>query len=463
MAAARQVALAGHAAPSTGRNVAAAVVTYAVHAGALGCLAYLAFRYPIDPLFTWQALFWLALSLVASYSVVRIYSTGTPNSVSAGFTIHAAIVALFNPLVGVLLVAAGSLSERDFKRLRSFDWTLYNRSMYVIAATASALAFAEPAPAPISSPVGKLVARMGALVLAFFVANTILVRARIAALDREPFLSRYPFKGDLLVGYLLQGFVAMLLVLFAAGNEALAVVILGPLFGIRFSLQKIIELRELNEQLVQSFADALDMRDRETAGHTRRVATVARFIGMKLGLSRRELDDIYAAGSLHDLGKIGIPDSILLKPGTLDRHEWEEMKKHPVLGAGLLAPYRHLRNVTSIMRHHHERWDGRGYPDGLSGQDIPIGARVIAVADTFIVITDGRQYRPARSIGEAIAEIERCSGSQFDPAVVEAFLALDPADVLATVDAMDIRDPRPVLRALAPGPIWSRLIGFKAA
>jgi hypothetical protein len=463
MAAARELALAGQAAPSAERNLAATVVTYAVHSGALGCLAYLAVRYPIHPLFTWQALFWLALSLVTSYSEVPIYSTGTPNSVSAGFTVHAAILAIFSPLSAVVLVMIGTLTERDFKRLRRLDWTLYNRSMHGLAASASALVFAETAALPIASPIGALIARMGALVGTYFVVNTVLVRVRIAALDREPFFSRYPFKGDLLVGYLLQGFVAVLLVLFAVGNEALAIVILGPLFGVKFSLQKIIELRELNEQLVQSFADALDMRDRETAGHTRRVATVARFIGMKLGLSRRELNDIYAAGSLHDLGKIGIPDSILLKPGALDRHEWEEMKKHPVLGAGLLAPYRHLRNVTSIMRHHHERWDGRGYPDGLSGQDIPIGARVIAVADTFIVICDGRQYRPARSIGEAIAEIERCSGSQFDPAVVEAFLALDPADVLATVDAMDIRDPRPVLRALAPGPIWSRLIGFKAA
>jgi HD-GYP domain-containing protein (c-di-GMP phosphodiesterase class II) len=190
---------------------------------------------------------------------------------------------------------------------------------------------------------------------------------------------------------------------------------------------------------------------------------LARLIGRQLGLSRRSLDNIYAAGSLHDLGKIGIPDAILLKAGTLERDEWDEMKKHPVMGASLLAPYRHLQQVTAIMRHHHERFDGSGYPDGLTGSQIPLGARVITVADTFMVITDGRQYRAARTVDEAIAEIQRCAGSQFDPAVVEAFLSLDPFSLRRSIDAMDIADKGPVLQSLAPHPAWARLLGFKAA
>jgi len=435
-----------------------------VHLGAAACLAYLLTQYPLAPLVSWSALFWLALSLIANYSVIQVFAGGTPSSISAGFTVAAAIVVLFNPLVAAILVALGTLDARDFKRERRFSLTLYSRSMYAICAGGGALIFRSVMSSfPTGSEVGDLIVAIGITVLVYFLVNTTLTRAVVAALDNEPFFERYPFKGDLLLGYLFQGFVAMILVLLARQTQSLAVVVIGPLWGIRFSLQKVVELREINEQLIHSFADALDLRDHDTAGHTRRVATLARMIGRQLGLSRRELDNIYAAGSLHDLGKIGIPDAILLKAGKLERDEWEEMKKHPVMGASLLAPYRHLHHVTAIMRHHHERFDGTGYPDGMAGPDIPLGARVITVADTFMVITDGRQYRAARTVDEAVAEIRRCAGSQFDPTVVEAFLSLDPFSLRRSIDAIDVADKGRVLQALAPHPAWARLLGFKAA
>ncbi|HEU0168997.1 MAG TPA: HD domain-containing phosphohydrolase [Chloroflexota bacterium] len=435
-----------------------------MHIGAAACLLYLLGHYPLASLFSWSALFWLILSLIANYSVIQVFAGGTPSSISAGFTVAAAIVVLFNPLVAAILVAVGTLDARDFKRQRRLSLTLYSRSMYAICAGAAALLFRRLMRAyPMDGQVANLIVAIGVTVIVYFIVNTTLTRAIVAALDDEPFFERYPFKGDLLLGYLFQGFVAMILVLLARQSQAMAVLVIGPLWGVRFSLQKVVELREINEQLVQSFADALDLRDHDTAGHTRRVATLARLIGRQLGLSRRSLDNIYAAGSLHDLGKIGIPDAILLKAGTLERDEWDEMKKHPVMGASLLAPYRHLQQVTAIMRHHHERFDGSGYPDGLTGSQIPLGARVITVADTFMVITDGRQYRAARTVDEAIAEIQRCAGSQFDPAVVEAFLSLDPFSLRRSIDAMDIADKGPVLQSLAPHPAWARLLGFKAA
>ncbi|MBV9120514.1 MAG: HD domain-containing protein, partial [Chloroflexi bacterium] len=279
----------------------------------------------------------------------------------------------------------------------------------------------------------------------------------------QPFFGTYPFKGDLLLGYLSQGLVAIGLVLLALRDEPLALLALAPIWVLRFFLDKVVELREMNEQLVQSFADALDMRDHDTAGHTRRVAAMARMIARHMGLSRRQQDDVYAAGSLHDLGKIGIRDAVLLKPGSLEPEEWEEMKQHPLLGASLLAPYRHLREVTLIMRHHHEHFDGSGYPDGLAGEAIPMGARIISVADAFMVITAGRGYRAPRSVSEAIVEIRRCSGVQFDPSVVDAFLALDPARLLGEIETVDPRDQRPVFDAIAPRPVWQKLLNFKAA
>jgi len=436
-----------------------------MHVLAIGCLLYLATHYSIAPLFSGSALFWLILDLIGNYAVIRIFSDGVPNTVSAGFTVSGAILVLFNPLVAALLVGFGTLDERDFRRLRTTRWTFYNRSMHFTCAAIAALVLQHlPGPPLTEADPASLMARMAVMSLAYFIPNTSLVRAGIAALENERFFDRYPFKGDLLLGYLFQGcLVSIGLVLLARMNEALAILIVGPLWALRFSLEKVIELREINEQLVQSFADALDLRDHDTAGHTRRVAALARLIARELHLSRRLQDDIYAAGSLHDLGKIGIPDAILLKPGSLERCEWDEMKKHPVMGASLLAPYRHLANVTAIMRHHHEKFDGTGYPDGIAGTDIPIGARVITLADTFMVITDGRQYRAARTVDEAVAEIKRCAGSQFDPQIVEAFLTLDPFTLRSTINAVDPADKRPVLRALAPNPVWARLLGFKAA
>jgi len=428
----------------------------------LGCLGYLLVHYPVAPLFSWLAVFWLALNLIASYSVIRVNVAGTPNNISVGFTVSAALLVLFNPLVATILVALGTLNERDFRRLRPIWLTLYNRSMFVICATAASLLFGLlHGWQDYSESPGRFLAEMSAMTLVYFVCNTFLVRAIVAALDHERFFEHYPFKGDLLLGYLFQCLVAIILVYLTRQSLMLAVLIVGPLWAIRFSLQKIVDLRDINDQLVQSFADALDMRDRDTAGHTRRVATLARLIAAELALSRRELDSIYAAGSLHDLGKIGIPDAILLKCGPLDRAEWTEMKRHPVMGAALLAPYKHLRHVTDIMRHHHEKFDGSGYPDGLAGKEIPIGARVICVADTFMVITDGRPYRRPRSVSEAIAELERCSGSQFDPEVVQAFLRLNPAAMRSILNAGDVPDKQRILQTISPHPLWTRLVRSK--
>jgi HD-GYP domain-containing protein (c-di-GMP phosphodiesterase class II) len=447
-----------------GDNVRLACVVGVVHIGATGCLLFLLTHYSLTPLFTWNALFWLALSMAAHYLPIPIFSSGSPNTISPGFVVSAAILVVFNPLVGAVVLSLGALNQRDLTRSRPLYQTIYCRSMYVICATVGAELFEHLPGGEVSTAAPEnIIARMVPMILAYFLCNTSMVRARVAAEDNEPFFEHYPFRGDLLVGYLFMGVLSMIVVLLARIHPALAVTVIGPIWGWRFALGKLIELRELNDQLVQSFADALDMRDHETAGHTRRVASLARLIGKQLKLSRRQLNDIYAAGSLHDLGKIGIPDSILLKPGRLSHHEFEEMKKHPVMGALLLAPYRHLRNVTDIMRHHHERFDGGGYPDGLAAADIPIGARVIAVADTFMVITDGRPYQPARTASEAIAELRRCSGTQFDPQVVAALLALDPAVILQTLGAVDNHDDTPVLEALQPNALWARVLHAKVA
>jgi putative nucleotidyltransferase with HDIG domain len=134
---------------------------------------------------------------------------------------------------------------------------------------------------------------------------------------------------------------------------------------------------------------------------------------------------------LHDIGKIGVPDHILRKPGPLTENEWTTMRLHPDLGAKIIAHVPFLEEVAVIIRAHHERWDGNGYPVGTAGQAIPLGARIFAVADSFDAMTSDRPYRRGRQLDEALAEVERCSGSQFDPQVVTAFLAVPIARIEA--------------------------------
>jgi len=185
----------------------------------------------------------------------------------------------------------------------------------------------------------------------------------------------------------------------------------------------------LMHELAASLGKAIDAKDPHTLAHSEEVAEVARVLAVGLGLGEGLAHAIHVAGHLHDIGKIGVPDAVLGKPGRLTPNEWERMKAHPSMGAEILAPLSCLAEmgVVGMVGAHHERFDGQGYPRGLRGRDIPLGARVISVADSLSAMLQARPYRPAMTFDAASREIGRCAGAQFDPAVVEAFLAMRAA------------------------------------
>lgn len=178
------------------------------------------------------------------------------------------------------------------------------------------------------------------------------------------------------------------------------------------------ERRENYEQTILSFADMIDQRDTYTAGHTMRVANYSRMLADRMGLAEDQIGLLQQAAVLHDIGKIATPDSVLLKPGQLSPLEYELIKLHAPAGHGMLAGVAMYRDLADIIRHHHERFDGMGYPDRLRGSDIPLLSRIIVVADSFDAMTTNRIYKPRKSIDEALDELETLSGSQFDPEVV---------------------------------------------
>jgi diguanylate cyclase (GGDEF)-like protein/putative nucleotidyltransferase with HDIG domain len=173
---------------------------------------------------------------------------------------------------------------------------------------------------------------------------------------------------------------------------------------------------------VTSLALAIDAKDHFTQGHSQKVSTYGVLVGEALGLDETQLEEIRVAGVLHDIGKVGIPETILNKSGPLNPDEWETMKTHVQFGAKILEPLRCITRIQQIVKHHHEFFDGSGYPDGLSGDRIPLGARIIAIADAYDTITSERTYKKARTADEAFGELQRCSGAQFDPELVRAFV-----------------------------------------
>jgi len=191
-------------------------------------------------------------------------------------------------------------------------------------------------------------------------------------------------------------------------------------------------------ETITSLAFAIDAKDHYTQGHSQKVSTYAVLLAEALGLSEAEVEEVRLAGVLHDIGKVGIPESILNKSGPLNPDEWETMKTHVQYGARILEPLDGLSRVQQMVKHHHEFFDGSGYPEGLGGSRIPLGARIIAIADAYDTITSDRMYKKARTAEEAFAELERCDGAQFDPDLVEVFIRkmrLLPHPVLEAVSS----------------------------
>jgi putative nucleotidyltransferase with HDIG domain len=210
----------------------------------------------------------------------------------------------------------------------------------------------------------------------------------------------------------------------------------------RSSRRIVAQAKELERALVdrertydatlEALANALDVRDSETGGHSDRVLRYMELVIFQLGISGNDVAFLRRGALLHDIGKIGVPDNILRKPTSLSEAEWVTMRRHPEFGARIIASIPFLDEVSLIVRHHHERWDGAGYPDRLAGTEIPLGARIFAVADSFDAMTSDRPYRRAMSIEAAREEVVRNRGTQFDPTVADAFARI-PRGALAAV------------------------------
>lgn len=255
------------------------------------------------------------------------------------------------------------------------------------------------------------------------------------------------------------GIVYLLLKTGGAVGYIMAPGLFGFVLAVRASIADVQRQTELKEQTLDLAAQALDARDRYTESHSIRVRDLAGRLGEHLELGDRECEMIRTAGSLHDLGKIGVRDDILNKPGPLTEEEWEIMRRHPDIGAEMIAQHSALTEVAPLVRHHHERWDGSGYPQGLKGDYIPFGARILSVADSFDTITGPRLYRQSLMTPiEGVEDISRRAGHWYDPNVVDALREIHGLKPLEGLDRPEVPRRITSLGVLRANPSFASLL-----
>ena len=201
------------------------------------------------------------------------------------------------------------------------------------------------------------------------------------------------------------------------------------------------DLQDLLMGSLRALTRSIEAKDPYTCGHSERVAVVSRRLAEQLSLTTPEVDAVYLAGLLHDVGKIGVPEAVLCKPGRLLRDEFEQIKRHPAIGANILNGIKQMEQVNKVVLTHHERFDGHGYPQGLHSSNIPLTGRIMMLADAFDAMISHRIYKRAMPLKAAAAEIRRFSGTQFDPELAEVFLKADFAQVAEELDSIETDQP----------------------
>jgi HD-GYP domain-containing protein (c-di-GMP phosphodiesterase class II) len=384
--------------------------------------------------------FWIVLALLATALPVRL-----PGGLSAHIATAPILASLFDPALPqpfsvVWTAFLGTFELRDLRRQIAWYGTLYNKFSVVIPAFAAWWAqtlFTQLGARDDPWIVFPLLLVVGAT---FMTLNSILAVVAASVRTGSPIRRTFTIVvQNISVGLVAQVPLGWLMAEIAdkVGHWA-TLLFMIPLLLARFSFTKYTELRELFFGSVSALSQAIDAKDGFTRGHADRVSRIAGAIAREIGLSEREIEQIELAAMLHDIGKIGVEDRILMKPSRLDPEETLAMRRHSAYGASILSPSAALRPLVPLVLHHHESYDGSGYPEGLKGEDIPLGSRVIIVADAYEAMTSDRIYRKAMGHERAMEQLQKYKGIQFDPRMVRAIDQLLQKRGPAAFDVSDL-------------------------
>jgi putative nucleotidyltransferase with HDIG domain len=411
------------------RNVRRLIL--ATVAAAILAIAAAYYLFPIRPEIGGAAglAFWTVATLVASALPVRL-PRGIIVSVAAAPMVAAMI--LGGPLAAAGVAVLGTTDTREVRGQVPWYGTVFNHASQVVAVFIGAAAYDVLIAIKFDGSLALSSFFAGLVGSALFFGSSWLL-AVLAVSARTGVGMRTIWAQDIagvavsLIGLAPLGWLMAQVFQLPGGvgwwATALFVV---PLFTTRLAYARYVETRELFEQTIGALANAVDARDRYTRGHSNRVSHISEAMARVMHLPESEIEKIKWAGLLHDIGKIGIRDNILLKEGPLDREERILMNQHPAIGAEIVGPATQLSDEAPLIRAHHEWFNGSGYPDGIEALDIPIGARIMTIADAYEAMTSSRPYRKqALSHEQAVAELEKYAGIQFDPDIVPILVNLD--------------------------------------
>ena len=333
---------------------------------------------------------------------------------------------LLDPLT-IMVIAALSVILHEVITRRGLLDGIFNASQTMLAVGVAAALYRglhDLGGPPVAPGLGTLAA-MIASVVALHATNTLAVATmsslHIGANPVKSWLAGLRLDAPEQAALAIFGGIAAII---AFNHSWLLPAFMVPVALVHRSLRRSIDLRNATRVAVEELAVIVDRRDPDKIGHSERVAELVHRLGNRFELSARDLEIVTAAARVHDVGKVSLDPRMTAKPGPLSEADWTELRRHPIVGAELLERFPTYTVGARAVRHHHERWDGAGYPDGLAGEAIPLGARLIAVADAFDAMTSRRPYRPELTEAAARAELEQGAGVQWDPTVVAAFVAM---------------------------------------
>jgi putative nucleotidyltransferase with HDIG domain len=380
--------------------------------------------------------FWTGLCLIGSSLAVRLPGG---NLVDVSFAPIVAAMNLGGPAAAGLVSLFGAIQKRELEGKVPWYGLVANHSGILLPALLGAGAL-QLSPFRSSAIVDFIATFVGATVC--FSSNTVIVTAFGSLRSGENLHTLLRANSGAFSSLLALAPIAWLMAQMYVTAGWWAVLLFAlPLYTTRIAYTRFVEVREMFTETVSSLAEAVDKRDTFTSGHSRKVQKIAVDIGRAMKCGDEEIEALEWGGLLHDIGKIGVPDSVLLKQDRLTREERVIMNSHPRLGADIIAPVKRLSPEIPIILHHHEWFNGSGYPDRLVGDDIPKLARILHVADAFEAMTAARPYRMTPlSPAQALAELRKFGGIQFDPAVVDAFVRTDWAAGLSDPGKPGIRE-----------------------
>jgi putative nucleotidyltransferase with HDIG domain len=373
-------------------------------------------------------LFWAALAIVVESLLIPM-----PNNtvgVSVGYAVNIAAIIVGGPLLATTIVGLGFLLRAPKIEGRGYvhvfnlpvHKSLFNVTQSVIVTALMSIFYLR-----LGGDIGQFnFLATAIIVIAGAIFNSSIISLFLALNNKTNFFEIWisNIKGTF-ISALAVGVIGIIIALAYIGYGYGAVILFfGPLLLARYSFKLYIEMRNLYLSTIQALNKTVEAKDPYTSGHANRVEKFAVDLAKAYHLPFESIQNLKTASILHDIGKIGIHDEILNKASRLTQEEYQEIMRHPAIGAEIISKVNFLSDITTIVRHHHERYDGKGYPDGLSGEDIPIEAAILMIADSYDAMTSDRPYRKAMTPEEALSELENNAGTQFHPELVKVFVSI---------------------------------------